>query len=122
MFGVQSTMLVKITWIYEVSLTEHQVETVLTSALGLFGAVTVGQSAAKTLLTLVPGINLVTDAISGTIGSVITGALGFGYIQLMEMVVEGKINLSDLAPTELTDILVELIKSKMPDSMRKSKP
>ncbi|MFT8311724.1 MAG: GTPase [Sporolactobacillus sp.] len=120
MIGVQSTMLVKITSIYEVSLTEHQVETVLASALGLFGAVTVGQSTAKTLLALVPGINLVANTVSGAIGSAITGALGFGYIQLMEMVVEGKVNLSELAPNELTDILVGLIKSKMPN-MEQSK-
>lgn len=115
MIGVQSTMLVKITSIYEVSLTEHQVETVLASALGLFGAVTVGQSTAKILLNMVPGINLVTNTVSGAIGSAITGALGFGYIQLMEMVAEGKVNLDELAPTELTDILIGMIKAKMPN-------
>ncbi|GAY75450.1 hypothetical protein NBRC111894_1004 [Sporolactobacillus inulinus] len=108
-------MLVKITSIYEVSLTEHQVETVLASALGLFGAVTVGQSTAKILLNMVPGINLVTNTVSGAIGSAITGALGFGYIQLMEMVAEGKVNLDELAPTELTDILIGMIKAKMPN-------
>lgn len=121
MIDVQSTMLVKITSIYEVSLTGHQVETVLASALGLFGAMKVGKLAAKKLLNLVPGINLVTNAVSGAIGSAITGALGFGYIQLMEMVVEGKVNLNDLAPTELTDILVGLIKAKIPVKMSQSK-
>jgi len=121
MIDVQRTMLVKITSIYEVSLTGHQVETVLASALGLFGAMKMGKLAAKKLLNLVPGINLVTNTVSGAIGSAITGALGFGYIQLMEMVAEGKVNLSDLAPTELTDILIGMIKSKMPVNIGKSK-
>lgn len=114
MLGAQSTMLKKITSIYEVNLSTHQLETVVASSLGLLGAVTLGKSAAASLLAVVPQLTLITGTVSGAVAAAITGALGYAYIELMEMVVAGKIDLSQMAPKEVTDVFVDLIKKHMP--------
>jgi hypothetical protein len=60
---------------------------------------------------------VIGGTISGTVGAIITGALGYAYIELMEMVAQGKINLSEVAPEELTNLLISLIKQKMPQNL-----
>lgn len=114
MTGVQSTMLLKITAIYQVNLTKHQVETVLAANLGLLGAVTLGQSTAKTLTAAIPAAWLATGAMSGAVAATITMALGHAYIQLMEAVVAGSLDLSAVTPSDLTSMLVKMTREHLP--------
>ncbi|MFD1410179.1 YcjF family protein [Lapidilactobacillus gannanensis] len=117
MMSIQSTMLVKITTVYGINFQKNKVETALAGALGVFTAISAGKSVATSLIKLIPGGWVIGGTISGTVGAIITGALGYAYIELMEMVAQGKINLSEVAPEELTNLLISLIKQKMPQNL-----
>ena len=115
MVAAQTTMLAKITSIYGVDIDKQQVETALVSLLGVVGSVVAGKTLAGNLAKVVPGLGTVGGGlISGGVGMIITGALGYAYIELMELVLKGDINLSAITPKELTDILIELLPNYLP--------
>lgn len=110
MIETQKEMLAKITSTYGIEVDKKQVETALMSIIGVFGALFAGKKIAETVLKFFPTIGkLGGGLISGGVGMVITGALGYAYIGLMELVSLGKVNLSEITPKELTDILIELL-------------
>lgn len=115
MIATQSAMMAKITSIYGVDVTKQQVETALSGVLGVTSAVIAGKTITSNLAKLLPGLGTVGGGlISGGVGMIITGALGHAYIELMELVLKGKVNLSAVTPKELTDLLIELLPKYLP--------
>lgn len=115
MMATQTTMMAKITSVYGVDIDKQQVETALTGVLGVTGAMVAGKTIAGNLAKLLPGLGTVGGGlISGGVGMIITGALGHAYIEVMELVITGKINLSAIAPDELTALLIELLPKYLP--------
>lgn len=83
--------------------------------LGVYTAMISGKSIASGIAKMVPGIGTIGGGlISGGVGMVITGALGYAYIELMELVLKGQVDLSTITPTALTDLLVELLPNYLP--------
>ena len=115
MMVTQTTMLAKITSIFGIDVDKQQVETALVGVLGVTGAVVTGKSLAGNIAKLVPGIGSIGGGlISGGVGMIITGALGYAYVELMELVSKGEIDLSAVTPNELTELLVELLPKYLP--------
>jgi len=115
MVGSQLAMMTKITSIYGIDVDQQKIETALTSMLGVYAATISGKSIAGNIAKLVPGLGTIGGGlISGGVGMVITGALGYAYIELMELVVKGEVNLSTITPTALTDLLLELLPKYLP--------
>lgn len=120
MMATQTLMMSKITSIYGVDINKQQVETALGSLLGVYGAITAGKSLSSHLAQLLPGVGKVgSGLITGGVGMIITGALGRAYIELMELVLKGKVNLSAITPDELTTILVNLLPKYLPKNKLK---
>ena len=116
MLTMQSGMLAKITNIYGVDVSKQRVETLLAGVMGMLGAMTGGKAAASALFKMVPGVGtLAGGMISGGVGGAMTYALGHAYMQLMEMALDGRVNLDDVVPDEVTNLLVTLIQQSMPN-------
>lgn len=114
MMATESTMLAKITTIYDVDTDKFKVETALGAAMGILGAIAAGKSVSTSLFKLVPGVGtLVGGSISGTVGATITVTLGYAYMELMELVLSGKISLSEVTPDEISEVMVNLVNDKI---------
>lgn len=114
MMATESTMLAKITTIYDVDTDKFKVETALGAAMGIVGAIAAGKSVSTSLFKLVPGVGtLVGGSISGTVGATITVTLGYAYMELMELVLAGKISLSEVTPDEISEVMVNLVNDKI---------
>ncbi|MCI1902875.1 MAG: 50S ribosome-binding GTPase [Enterococcaceae bacterium] len=110
MISTQTAMLAKITTIYGVDIEERKMETAIMSTAGIAGATIAGKTAASSLLKLVPGAGtLLGGMISGGVAAAITTALGWAYIQLMEMVSTGRLDLREVDESELTAIFKKLL-------------
>ncbi len=115
MMASQSAMITKITSIYGIDIDKQKIETALASILGVYTAMISGKAIASGIAKMIPGVGTVGGGlISGGVGMVITGALGYAYIELMELVLKGQVDLSTITPTALTDILIELLPKYLP--------
>lgn len=110
MMASQSVMITKITSIYGIDMDKKKIETALAGMLGVYTAMISGKTIASGITKIIPGGGMISGGlISGGVGMVITGALGFAYMELMELVLKGQIDLSTITPEALTDLLVELL-------------
>ncbi|GGD05558.1 hypothetical protein [Enterococcus wangshanyuanii] len=117
MMTSQSVMITKITSIYGIDIDKQKIETALAGMLGVYTAMISGKAIAGGIAKMVPGIGTIGGGlISGGVGMVITGALGFAYIELMELVLKGQVDLSTITPDALTDVLVELLPKYLPNN------
>lgn len=115
MMASQTAMITKITSIYGIDIDKQKIETALTGMLGVYGAMISGKAIASGIAKMIPGIGSVGGGlISGGVGMVITGALGYAYMELMELVLKGQVDLSTITPDALTDILIELLPKYLP--------
>ncbi|MGX4686094.1 GTPase [Vagococcus sp. JNUCC 83] len=115
MAASQTAMMTKITSIYGIDVDKQKIETALASMLGVYTAIVSGKSIAGGIAKLVPGVGTIGGGlISGGVGMVITGALGYAYIELMELVLKGQVDLSTMTPDALTDLLLELLPKYLP--------
>lgn len=115
MMASQSMMITKITSIYGVDIDKQKIETALAGMLGVYAAMISGKTIAGGITKMIPGIGTIgSGLISGGVGMVITGALGFAYMELMELVLKGQVDLSTITPEALTDLLVELLPNYLP--------
>lgn len=116
MVASQLSMLTKITSIYGIDMDQQKVETALLGMLGVYGAMIGGKTIAGGIAKLLPGIGTVGGGlISGGVGMVITGALGYAYVELMELVLQGKVDLSEVTPEALTELLMDLLPKYLPN-------
>lgn len=116
MMASQSAMVTKITSIYGIDIDKQKMETALAGMLGVYMAMVSGKSIASGIAKMVPGVGTIGGGlISGGVGMVITGALGYAYIELMEQVLKGQVDLSSTTPEALTDLLVGLLPNFLPN-------
>ena len=107
--ATQMAMLAKITTIYGIDIKKNRLETVFASIIGILAATTGGKTAVSSLFKMMPGVGtLVGGMISGGVASLITTALGQSYIQLMELTISGKIDLSELPADQLETMFTDL--------------
>jgi len=119
MIASQSMMITKITSIYGVDIDKQKIETALAGMLGVYAAMISGKTIAGGITKMIPGIGTIGGGlISGGVGMVITGALGFAYMELMELVLKGQVDLSTTTPEALTDLLVKLLPNYLPKQAR----
>ncbi|MFC6314786.1 YcjF family protein [Lapidilactobacillus achengensis] len=110
MMATQSTMLAKLTVNYGIDPKTNQIETAIAGALGIFAALSAGKTTVSAALKSLPGVGTVAGGlISGSVGGAMTGALGYAYMNLMEQVALGKVDLSAMSSTQLTELLTESI-------------
>ena len=115
MMASQSMMITKITSIYGIDIDKQKIETALAGMLGVYTAMISGKAIAGGITKMIPGIGTIAGGlISGGVGMVITGALGFAYMELMELVLKGQVDLSTITPEALTNLLVELLPKYLP--------
>lgn len=115
MMASQSMMITKITSIYGIDVDKQKIETALAGMLGVYAAMISGKAIAGGITKMIPGIGTIAGGlISGGVGMVITGALGFAYMELMELVLKGQVDLSTITPEALTNLLVELLPKYLP--------
>ena len=115
MMASQSMMITKITSIYGIDIDKQKIETALAGMLGVYAAMISGKAIAGGITKMIPGIGTIAGGlISGGVGMVITGALGFAYMELMELVLKGQVDLSTITPEALTNLLVELLPKYLP--------
>ncbi|MCA5012071.1 MULTISPECIES: GTPase [unclassified Enterococcus] len=115
MMAAQTAMMTKITSIYGIDIDKQKIETALTSMLGVYTAMVSGKSLSGNIAKLVPGIGTVGGGlISGGVGMIITGALGYAYMELMELVIKGNVDLSTMTPSAITELLLELLPNYLP--------
>ena len=116
MMASQSAMITKITSIYGIDIDKQKLETALAGMLGVYTAMISGKTIAGGIAKMLPGIGTVGGGlISGGVGMVITGALGYAYMELMEQVLKGQVDLSSVTPDALTNLLVELLPKYLPN-------
>lgn len=115
MMASQSMMITKITSIYGIDIDKQKIETALAGMLGVYAAMISGKAIAGGITKMIPGIGTIAGGlISGGVGMVITGALGFAYMELMELFLKGQVDLSTITPEALTNLLVELLPKYLP--------
>lgn len=115
MVATQSGMMAKITSIYGVDVSKQQLETALASMLGVSGALITGKTLSSSIAKLIPGIGTLGGGlISGSVGMALTGSLGYAYMELMELVIKGKVDLSSVTPEVLTELLITLLPKYLP--------
>lgn len=83
---LQTLMLGKITSTYGFNNEEDLVKTILSGAVGMGGTTFIGRSIVSNAAKFIPGGNLVGGAISGTTAAVVTGALGYAYINVLNFI------------------------------------
>lgn len=92
----QVTMLATITVIYGFEINTSFIYAILSSTLGAGAATFLGKTMVTNLLKLIPGAGTLAGAvISASTASVITIALGMGYLAVMDAVFKGEIQKSD---------------------------
>ncbi|MFT9266249.1 YcjF family protein [Oenococcus sp.] len=110
MAPTQTKMITDITTMYGIDIEKKTLETVIPAVLGVLGAIAGGKSLASSILKLIPGVGTaVGGVISGAVGGTITIALGNAYIELMELVIAGKVNLDAIAPDDLKKLFQGLL-------------
>lgn len=115
MMASQTAMVTKITSIYGIDMDKQKIETALAGMLGVYTAMISGKAIANGIAKMIPGVGMVGGGlISGSVGMVITGALGYAYIELMELVLKGQVDLSTITPDVLTNLLIELLPKYLP--------
>ena len=111
--AAQIGMMAKITSIFGISLTDHFFRTTITSLLGTSTVTVTGKTIVTGLLKFVPGVNIVTGAISGTTAGILTAALGKAYIEIMIKVEKGEIEERNLASKNVQNQLNQIFKNKL---------
>ncbi len=105
---IQIGMLAHITAIFGISIDKAFLSTVVSSIAGSGGAMFLGRWIVSNLIKLVPGIGTVAGGIiSGSTASILTTALAFGYISVMELVWKAEMDGKKMSSTEIAEKIKE---------------
>ncbi len=92
----QITMIASITSVYGFPFSKALLTGIVSSVIGTSGTTYLGKLLASNIIKLIPGIGTVVGgAINGTTAGLLTSALGFAYIKVMDMIYEGKLSKED---------------------------
>jgi small GTP-binding protein len=110
----QVGMIAGITVIFGLDISKSFLTAFVSSTIGSAGATVLGKTVVANLLKIIPGVGTAAGgAISGTTSGLLTTALGFAYIQIMEMIYKGEISKDDLHSKEGQKKMKELFKKQL---------
>lgn len=86
----------------------------LSSTIGSGGAALLGKTVVSNLLKFIPGIGTIDGgAILAGAAGVITAALGEAYIGIMEIVLNGEMNINDLSTKKGKDTMTKMFQQQL---------
>ncbi len=111
----QITMIASITSVYGFPFSKALLTGIVSSIIGTSGTTYLGKLLASNIIKLIPGIGTVVGgAIDGAVAGLLTKALGFAYIKVMDMIYEGKLSKEDFengkSKEKFKEIYVEELK------------
>ena len=110
----QLGMIASITVIFGFDVNKSIITTLLSSTIGAGGATLLGKTVVSNLLKLIPGAGTVAGgAISAGTASVITAALGYAYIGVMELVFKGDMSIDDLSASKGKETMSKLFQQQL---------
>lgn len=113
----QVTMIAGITVIFGLDVNKSFLTAFVSSTIGSAGATVLGKTVVANIIKLIPGLGTATGgAISGTTAGLITTALGFAYIQIMEMIYKGEISKEELYSKDGQKKMKQLFKKHLENS------
>ncbi|MDO5707841.1 MAG: 50S ribosome-binding GTPase [Andreesenia angusta] len=113
---LQTMMLGKITTAYGLH-KEDIVKTVLSGVIGMGGTTIIGRGIVSNALKFIPGGNIVGSAISGSTAGIVTGALGYSYIKVLNYIAKE----NNAGRKVSNDIIVSLMKKYFEENSSKGK-
>lgn len=104
----QITMIASITAIFGLDVNQSIMTALISSTIGAGGATILGKTVVSNMLKVLPVVGTVVGgAISAATAATITGALGYAYIGVMEMVFKGELDIDDLSTTKGKEVISE---------------
>ena len=111
---IQITMFARITNVYGIKMTQELILALVKAMLGIAGATFAGRAVVANLLKLIPGVGTVLGGtISGGTASIFTWGLGRTYIELMERIFKGEINVDDLDNDDMKKEIEKVLKENL---------
>lgn len=108
---IQVTMILTISGIFGLKLTQDFVTAIVGSAVTAIGGTVAGRAAVGALLKLIPGVgSVVGGAISAATAAALTTSFGEAYIFSLRKLMERK-SLADISPGDIASEFVEALKS-----------
>lgn len=112
---IQTMMLGKITATYGFQNDEDLIKTVISGAVGMGGTTFVGRKIVTNAAKFIPGGNLVGGAISGSTAAIVTGALGYAYIGVLNYIFNENLKGKKVS----NEIIISLMKKYFKESSKK---
>lgn len=110
--GAQLSMLAHVTAIFGLSVEKAVLTAIISSVAGVSGTTLGGKTLVSNLLKMIPGVGTVTGgAISASVASMMTIALGLAYISVLKYIVEEE--------NKGNEVSTETIKEKMKEAYKK---
>lgn len=110
--GAQLSMLAHVTAIFGLSVEKAVLTAIISSVAGVSGTTLGGKTLVSNLLKMIPGLGTVTGgAISASVASMMTIALGLAYISVLKYIVEEE--------NKGNEVSTETIKEKMKEAYKK---
>ncbi len=110
----QVSMIASITVIFGFDVNKSIITALLSSSIGAGGATILGKTVVTNILKFIPGAGTVIGgAISAGTAGVITAALGEAYIEIMELVFNGEMNLADIGTKKGKETMSTLFKQQL---------
>ncbi len=109
---LQSIMLGKITHNFGFDKDENMVKAVLSGVIGMGGTTVLGRSIVANALKFIPGGAVVGGAISGSTAAIVTGALGYAYVNVLTYVSNEKKEGRIVSTEFITDLMSKYFKEE----------
>ncbi|MBP1042659.1 50S ribosome-binding GTPase [Vagococcus sp. BWB3-3] len=116
----QTGMLAKITSVYGIKIEKKGIETIAGGIIGITGTTVGGKSIVSSIFKLFPGLGTIAGGmVSGSTAAILTKLLGEAYIQLINLIIDEKIKLSELNESEMKELLLGLLKGASSSVLKK---
>lgn len=110
----QIAMIASITAIFGLDVNQNIMTALISSTIGTGGATVLGKTVVTNILKFIPVAGTVVGgAISAATAATITGALGYAYIGIMEMVFKGELDINDLSTARGKEVISEKFKEQL---------
>ena len=105
----QITMISSITSVYGLPFSEALLTGIVSSVIGSSGTTFLGRFLVSNIAKLIPGIGTVVGGtINGTTAGLLTYALGYAYIKVMDMIYQGKLSKEDFENGKIKEKFKEI--------------
>jgi uncharacterized protein (DUF697 family)/GTPase SAR1 family protein len=112
--GAQLSMLAHVTAIFGLPIEKAVLTAIISSVAGVSGTTLAGKTLVSNLLKFIPGVGTVAGgAISASIASMMTIALGLAYITVMKYILEEEIKGNDVSTEDIKEKMKEEFKKQI---------